>query len=217
MQALRQLESHARAAQRFAGIVAARLIGIHYRQSLGHAIGAGQMVIGDDQVHAQALRCFRRGKGANAHVHADDQPDAGGRGALDDVVAHVVAVANAVRDMEVGGAAAEFDGSLQDDDGGGAVHVVVAVDEDGFFALDGGIEPVDRRLHAAHQIGRVKMSERGREKARGGFGVRNVAREQEARQSSQLNKLPKPGWPWSATPRREGLSAPALRIWGSTS
>ena len=33
-----------------------------------------QVVIGDDQVHARALGGFGGGKGADAGVHADDQP-----------------------------------------------------------------------------------------------------------------------------------------------
>ncbi len=68
-------------------------------------------------------------------------PD-GGR-ALDHIVAHVVAFANAVRHVEVGRAAAEFNRSLQNDDGHGAVDVVVAVDQNGLFAFDGGVDAVD--------------------------------------------------------------------------
>ena len=63
-------------------------------------------MIGDDQIDAQPSSCLRGSEGANAHVHADDQLDACRRGALDDVITHVVAVAYAVRNMKVGGASA---------------------------------------------------------------------------------------------------------------
>ena len=69
-------------------------------------------MVGDDQVHAQPPGGFGRSEGADAHVHTDDEPDAGRGGLLDDVVAHVVAVANAVRNMKIGRAAAELDGGL---------------------------------------------------------------------------------------------------------
>ena len=116
-------------------------------------------MVGDDQVDAQPARRLRRSKGADAHIHADDELDAGSRGALDDVVAHVIAVADAVRNVEVGGAAAQLNRGLQDDDCGRAIHVVVAVDQDGFFVLDGGFDAINRRLHARHQVRRMQMSE----------------------------------------------------------
>ena len=78
----------------------------------GHAVRSGQVMIGDDEIDAEAPRGLRRGKGANAHVDADDEANACGCGAFDYIVAQVVALANAMRDVEVGGAAAEFDGGL---------------------------------------------------------------------------------------------------------
>ena len=69
-------------------------------------------------------------------------------GLLDHLVAHAVAFADAVRHVVVDLAAANLQRGLQDDDGGGAVHVVVAIDEDGLAALDGGAQALDR-LRAA--------------------------------------------------------------------
>ena len=156
-QSLRQFESHARAAELLVGIFASRLIGIDDGQRLGHAIGTGQVMVGDDQIDAQALRRFRGREGADAHVDADDQANAGGGGALDHVVAHVVAFANAVRHVEVGRAAAEFDRGLQNDDRHGAVDVVVAVDQNRLFAFDGGVDAVDGGAQARHPLGGVQM------------------------------------------------------------
>ena len=67
------------------------------------------MVVGDDQVDSESMRGLGGSEGADAHVHTDDESNTRGGGTLDDIVAHVVAVANAVRHMKVGGASAEFD------------------------------------------------------------------------------------------------------------
>src|ERR1700688_1308568 len=96
------------------------------------------MMVGYDQVDSEALRGFRGSEGADAHVDADDEANARRGAALDDIVAHVVAFTNAMRYVEVGGASAEFDRRLQNDDRHGAVDVVVSVNEDRLFALIGG-------------------------------------------------------------------------------
>ena len=131
---------------------------------LGDAVGSGQVMVGNDEIDAQALRGFGGSEGADAHVDADDEANAGGGGALDHIVAHVVAFANAMRDVEVGGAAAEFDGGFQNDDGHGAVDVVVAVDENGIFAFDGGVDAIDGGAQTGHLLGCVKMGDRGARK-----------------------------------------------------
>ena len=171
-QTLRQFERDARATQSLARIFATCLIGIDHRQRRRHTLRTGKMMVGDDQVDAQPPGGFGRGEGADAHVHADDELDAGGGGALDDVVAHVVAVADAVRNMKVSRAAAQLNRGFEDDDRGGAVDVVVAIDQDLFFVLDRGFDPVDGGLHAGHQIGRMQMRERGRQETLGSFGCR---------------------------------------------
>ena len=88
----------------------------------------------------------------------------GRRGALDHIVAHVVAFANAMWHVEVGRAAAELNRSLQNDDRHGAVHVVVAVDEHGLFAFDGGVDAVDGGAQTGHALRGVEVRERRREK-----------------------------------------------------
>src|SRR5579863_4567926 len=69
-QGLRNLERYACAAQRLTGIVAASLIGIDHRQRLGHAVGLGQMMIGNNQVDTAPCGGFGSGEGANAGVDA---------------------------------------------------------------------------------------------------------------------------------------------------
>ncbi len=98
-------------------------------------------------------------EGANAGVDADDEADAFCGGALDDFVAHAVAFADAVRHVVLDLAAAEFERGLEDDDGGGAVNVVVAIDKDGFVALDGGAQAVDGGAQSGHEVWRMEMGQ----------------------------------------------------------
>ena len=77
IRSLGHFEGDARAAQCLARIRTARLIGIDHGQRSRNALRAGKMMVGDDQVHAQPSRGLRRSKGADAHVHADDELDAG--------------------------------------------------------------------------------------------------------------------------------------------
>ncbi len=136
-------------------------------------------MVGDDQIHAEAVRGFRGSKGADAHVNADNEANAGGGGALDDIVAHIVAFADAVWDVEVGGSAAEFDCSLKNDDGHGAIDVIVSVDQDRIFAFDGRVDTADGAAQAGHVLGQMEVRERRSEKARGGVSVGQSATDEQ--------------------------------------
>ncbi len=63
-------------------------------------------MVGDNEVHAEVVCGLSSREGANACVHADDQPNASGGGALDYVAAKIVAFLNSVRNVKVRGAAA---------------------------------------------------------------------------------------------------------------
>ena len=95
------------------------------------------MVIGNDEVNAEAMRGLGGGEGANAGVNADDEMNSGGGGALNHIAAEIITFLDAVRHVEVGGAATELNCGFEDYDRGRAVDVVVAVNQDAFFALDG--------------------------------------------------------------------------------
>ena len=126
-----------------------------------------------------ASRFVRSGKGANAGVHADDEPHALGCSACEHLSLHAVAVAQAMRDVKADGAAEDLDGGLKQDDGGGAVHVVVAVDEDRLACRDGLLDARDCVGHAMQSVGVEQMVER-RMKEVCGFGrVGNTALEQQ--------------------------------------
>ncbi len=119
------------------------------------AIGSGQVMVGDDEIDAGRAGAFGGGKGASARVHADHQADARCRGALDHISAQIITFANAVRNVKVRLAAAKLNRGLQDHDRGGAVHVVVPVDQNSFLALDGCVQPFNGRFHAFHEIRRM--------------------------------------------------------------
>ncbi len=173
-------ERYAGSAELFVGILASRLIGIDDRQRAGNAVGSRQVMVGDDQVDAEALRGFGGGEGADAHVDADDEANACGCGAFDHIVAQIVAFANAVRHVKIGGASAEFDCRFQDDDRHGAIDVVVAVDEDGFFSFDGGVDAVDGGAKAEHFFGCVQMIERREQEASCGVGIGDATTDEQA-------------------------------------
>src|SRR5580692_2444714 len=103
---LRQFECNACAAQRFAGIFATWLIRIQHRERGGHAVLAREVVVGDDEVHAEAMRGFGGGEGSNAGINADDEMNACGGGALDHVAAKIVALFDSMGNVEVSRTAA---------------------------------------------------------------------------------------------------------------
>ena len=84
-----------------------------------------------------------------------------GGGALDHVGAHAVTVLQTMRNVKAGFTAGHLDGFLQNDHGYGSVDVVVAVDQDLFSGLDGGLDARDGVAHAGEQQWIVQMSEVG--------------------------------------------------------
>jgi len=137
------------------------------------------VMIRDDEVDSGAACGLGGSEGADAGVDADDEANTIGGSALDDIFAQVVALADAMRDMEIGSAAAEFEGGLENDDGGGAIDVVVAVDEHFFFALDSSFQAIEGRFHTGHCQRVVQMIERRGKKMCGGLWLFNPAAEEE--------------------------------------
>ena len=149
-----------------AGIIASLLIGIDDGERMRNAVHPRQMMIGDDQVHAGAMRSLGGGQGADAGVHADNQPHAVGSRALDHFVAHAVAFADAVRHVKISRPAAKLDGRLENDNRGRPVHVVVAVNQNFLFALHCRFQPIQSGFHPAHPQRVVKIAKRRRKKTR---------------------------------------------------
>ena len=71
--------------------------------------------------------------------------------------------------MEIHLAAEHLERRLEQHDGGGAIHVIVAVDENRFLAGDGRLYPRDRLGHALHRVG-IKQVFQPRMKENVGFG-----------------------------------------------
>jgi hypothetical protein len=85
---------------------------------------------------------------------------------------HAVAFAQAVRNMEAYGSAEHLDGGFEKNNGGGAVHVVVAVKKDRLGGGDGPLDALDGSRHAEHQRGVVEVGKLGVEEgvSLGGLG-----------------------------------------------
>ena len=58
-----------------------------------------------------------------------------------------------MRNVEVSLAAAKLNRGFQNDDCRCPIHVVVAIDENAFFARDGRVEPLDSGFHPCQQVG----------------------------------------------------------------
>ena len=98
---LRQFERDSCAAEGLFRIAAAGLIGIQDGQRVGDAIvGGGEVVVGDDEIEAEAARGFRFGKGAHAGVDGDDEAHAIGVCRLQHAGLESVAFAEAMRHVE---------------------------------------------------------------------------------------------------------------------
>ena len=121
------------------------------------------MVIGDDQVQSQASGGFSGGESANAAVHADDQPDSLLCGPGEDPGLHPVPVVNAVRQMEADLAPQHLNRGFQEYDRGGAIGVIVAIDQNLFALADRRLDAVYRLGHAAHGKGVQQILDVGRE------------------------------------------------------
>ncbi len=122
-------------------------------------------MVRDDDVDAQATRLFDDEIRADAGIDADDQGDSSGGGFLDHFAAHSVAIAQAVWDVEGRFAAQQFDSFFQDDDGAGAIDVVVAVKQDRFVLGDSAMQAFNGQIHVFESMGGMQIGQSGGEKA----------------------------------------------------
>ena len=179
-----ELEGDGCAAEGFLRIAAAGLIGIEDGESEGDGVvGLGEVMVSDDEVEAEAAGGFCFGKGSHAGVDGDDEADAFCVCSFKDAGLEAIPLAEAVGDMKpdeiASGACEHFNGGLEQDNGGGAVDVVVAVEEDGFARGDGGFEAMDRSCHAEHEKGIVEEREFRIEEGVCGCGGGNSAGDEE--------------------------------------
>ena len=161
-QSLRQFESDASSAKALARILASRLIGIQHGQRAWHSIWPGQVMVGHDEIDAQPVCGFCGSEGTNTGIDADHEPNSLSRSLLNSVAAQIVAFFNAVGNVKIRAPATQLNRGFQDNDGGRAIHIVIAVNKDAFFALNRGVNPVHCSFHSGEQVWRVKMRQRWR-------------------------------------------------------
>ncbi len=109
------------------------------------------MMVGDDDVDAQASGMLDHMIRADAGIDAHNQPYAERGGLFHRVVLHAVTVANPVRDVAGGDAARQVQHFFEHDQRAGAVHIVVAIKQNGFFLFEGAGEARGRGRHAGQQ------------------------------------------------------------------
>ena len=160
-QRLRQLECDGGPAQVLVGIGAAGLRGIDNSQRVGNRRAVGRVVVGDDEVERKRARLDRLGNGADSGVNADHQAHAGRSRFAEDCVLHSVSLADAMRQvigdlhglLRFDGQPDSLDGRLQQGGRRGAVHVVVAVDQNRLGVANCVQNSLDGGVHAYHLRG----------------------------------------------------------------
>ena len=105
------------------------------------------MVVGDDQVDAQLPGVGGLLHGGDAVVHRDDQGIALVRQFFQRVPVHAVAALGAQGQFAAHLRAQVGEILVQNGGGGNAVHVVVAVNDDGLALLHGAVQPLHRLVH----------------------------------------------------------------------
>ena len=113
------------------------------------------VVVGDDDVHAELVRPGDFVAGADAAVDGDEQLDALAGELLDRRRGDAVAFGEAVRQAPAHVGAELLEHAHEQEGGGDAVGVVVAVHGDGLAALQGPVDAAARLCHPGQQVGVV--------------------------------------------------------------
>src|SRR5262249_47328595 len=117
---------------------ATSLIRIQHRKRRRCAfVLVGQMMVGDDYVETVVARPVEWFVGADAAVNADDEFVTFVKGAFECGLLNAIAFGEAMRYVKAGASVEQFQRAQKDRCAGGAVDVVVAVDQDWFLSFDG--------------------------------------------------------------------------------
>src|SRR5690349_20281197 len=141
----------------------------------------GQVMISNDEIQSDAARSFGCSEGPNSSIDADHQPHAIGGRPLNDIVLHSIAIANAMRHMEVCASSRDLNGFLENYDRSRAINVIIAIDQNAFAVSNRLLNARDRLAHSLHQIREVQVIELRAEKFLDRIGVAHSARNKEAR------------------------------------
>src|SRR5579872_5662469 len=98
-------------------------------------------MVGDDAVDPECRRPIHHRKGPDARIDADNERNTVTPSLLDDRFAHSIAVANAMWNVLVNVGANEREAHPQNHDGQRAIYIVISIDQDFFFPLDGLKDP----------------------------------------------------------------------------
>ena len=151
-----ELERYARAAQTLEGAVVVLPAGVHHGHRLGQSLRR-QMVVGNDQIHAQRSRKLGFLHGRDAVVHRHDEGAALVVHGLDGVFGQAVAVPLAAGQHTLDGRAHALEVLIQQGSGGHTVHIVIAKDCDGLAVVDGLPDALTGGVHIGQQGGVGKL------------------------------------------------------------
>ena len=147
-----KLERHARAAQTLEGAVVVLPAGVHHSHRLGQSLRR-QMVVSDDQIHAQRSRKVGFFHGRDAVVHCHDEGAALVVHGLDGVFGQAVAVPLAAGQHTLDGRAHALEVLVQQGGSGHTVHIVIAEHGDGLAVVDGLPDALTGGVHIRQQRG----------------------------------------------------------------
>ena len=135
------------------------------------------MVVADDEVDALAVGVFDAFHGLDAAVEGDDEFEAVVGRIVDafdgDAIAFLVAVGDVELDLLL--LEERLEVGVDHRHGSGAVHIIVAIDQDFLAVVDGLKHAFDGLVHVLHEEGVVELRERGAEERFGFFVVGNSA------------------------------------------
>ncbi len=151
-QGLGNLEGQAHAGQVFIRVFVAGLLGTHHRVSLGQVI-LGVVVVADDQVEAHLAGVLRLARGANAAIHADHHAHAVGIQGIQGIIVEAVTFIEAVGDLFAGVGAHPVQHLHQQGRAGDTVHIIIAVDRDGFVILQRAQQALHGGVHILNKNG----------------------------------------------------------------
>ena len=148
-----------------------------------------QMVVGDDEVEAEAARGFSFSEGAHAGVDRDDDADTVGVSRFKDARLHAVAVTEAMGNVKADVTTEHFDRGFEQDDSDRAINVVVAIKENGLARGDGAFEAINGGRHAEHEKGIVEVRRLGIEEGESLSGGVDAARDEQLGENKRQTRF----------------------------
>ncbi len=176
---LHKFVAHAAAGQAFVGIGAVLALDIENRHRVGDGVARG-VVVADNHVDTVFGGVFRLVHLLDAAVEGDDEAALMLNGVVHTLEGDAIALGVAVGDIEEEVVQVRAQDAIDERHRRGAVHVVVAIDEDAFLMADGAAQPVHRLVHVAHEHRVVLLAERRADVCACRIGGGYAAKDQQA-------------------------------------